>query len=108
MFSVPSQKSQLVLTPCVLDIIVAPRKDDHVVDTMAPSWRLCLILRKLSWKELGCGNPLFSFLFDSGSKEHVYHVWRLYSSAQDFIPLYNNDILKTGRATCWHNGMEVF
>ncbi|KAK1400533.1 hypothetical protein POM88_000138 [Heracleum sosnowskyi] len=50
MSSVPSQKSQLVLTPCVLDIIVAPPKDDHVVDTMAPSWRVVL-LRKLSWKE---------------------------------------------------------
>ncbi|GKA74645.1 protein RRC1 isoform X1 [Tanacetum coccineum] len=28
------------------------------------------------------GNPLFSFLFELGSKEHTYYVWRLYSFAQ--------------------------
>eukprot|EP00253_Pinus_taeda_P014345 PITA_14345 len=32
--------------------------------------------------ERGRGNPLFGFLFDLGSKEHTYYVWRLYSFAQ--------------------------
>ncbi|KAL2489934.1 RNA recognition motif (RRM)-containing protein [Forsythia ovata] len=32
--------------------------------------------------ERGRGNPLFSFLFELGSKEHTYYVWRLYSFAQ--------------------------
>lgn len=31
------------------------------------------------------GNPLFSFLFELGSKEHTYYVWRLYSFAQVHI-----------------------
>lgn len=32
--------------------------------------------------ERGRGNPLFNFLFELGSKEHTYYVWRLYSFAQ--------------------------
>ena len=32
--------------------------------------------------ERGRGNTLFSFLFELGSKEHTYYVWRLYSFAQ--------------------------
>lgn len=95
------------------DITVAPPKDDHlrhVIDTMA----LYVLDGGCSFEEAimerGRGNPLFSFLFDSGSKEHAYYVWRLYSFAQVhfvtiFIPLCNNDILITVRATCWHNGM---
>ncbi|KAL4284057.1 hypothetical protein GQ457_16G000380 [Hibiscus cannabinus] len=32
--------------------------------------------------ERGRGNPLFNFLFELGSKEHTYYIWRLYSFAQ--------------------------
>ncbi|KAK8597416.1 hypothetical protein V6N13_094828 [Hibiscus sabdariffa] len=38
---------------------------------------------KLLWRlERGRGNPLFNFLFELGSKEHTYYIWRLYSFAQ--------------------------
>ncbi|KAI3828593.1 hypothetical protein L1987_02697 [Smallanthus sonchifolius] len=83
--SVPSQNSELVLTPNVPDITVVLLDDVRlrkVIDTMA-----------LYVLDGGCafeqaimgrvrGNPLFNFLFELGSKEHTYYVWRLYSFAQ--------------------------
>lgn len=83
--SVASQNSELVLTPNVPDINVVPPEDDHlrhVIDTM------CLHVLdggcafEQAIMERGRGNPLFSFLFELGSKEHTYYVWRLYSFAQ--------------------------
>ncbi|KAL2472397.1 RNA recognition motif (RRM)-containing protein [Abeliophyllum distichum] len=59
--SVPGQNSELVLTPNVPDINVVVPDDNHlqhVIDSMA------------------------LFLFELGSKEHTYYVWRLYSFAQ--------------------------
>ncbi|KAM1550433.1 hypothetical protein PS1_043229 [Malus domestica] len=83
--SVPSQNSELVLTPNVPDITVVPPEDDHlrhVIDTMA----LYVLDGGCSFEqaimERGRGNPLFNFLFELGSKEHTYYVWRLYSFAQ--------------------------
>nr|XP_043627779.1 protein RRC1-like isoform X2 [Erigeron canadensis] len=83
--AVPTQNSELVLTPNVPDINVVLLEDIRlrkVIDTMA-----------LYVLDGGCafeqaimgrvrGNPLFSFLFELGSKEHTYYVWRLYSFAQ--------------------------
>lgn len=83
--SVPSQNSELVLTPNVPDITVTLPEDDHlrhVIDTMA----LYILDGGCAFEqaimERGRGNPLFSFLFELGSKEHTYYVWRLYSFAQ--------------------------
>lgn len=83
--TVPGQNSELVLTPNVPDIMVVPPEDDHlrhVIDTMA----LCVLDGGCAFEqaimERGRGNPLFSFLFELGSKEHTYYVWRLYSFAQ--------------------------
>lgn len=83
--SVSNQNSELVLTPNVPDIMVVPPEDDHihhVIDTMA----LHVLDGGCSFEqaimERGRGNPLFSFLFELGSKEHTYYVWRLYSFAQ--------------------------
>ncbi|KAK1372470.1 hypothetical protein POM88_028663 [Heracleum sosnowskyi] len=102
--SVPSQNSELVLTPHVPDITVAPPEDDHsrhVIDTMA----LYVLDGGCSFEEAimerGCGNPLFSFLFAPGSMEHAYYVWRLYSFAQgDTLQRWRTDpfIIITGRA----------
>ncbi|KAH6782174.1 RNA recognition motif protein [Perilla frutescens var. frutescens] len=83
--AVPSQNSELVLTPNVPDINVVPPYDSHlqhVIDTMA----LYILDGGCAFEqaimERGRGNPLFSFLFTLGSKEHTYYVWRLYSFAQ--------------------------
>ncbi|KAG5591556.1 hypothetical protein H5410_042070 [Solanum commersonii] len=83
--TVPGQNTELVLTPNVPDIMVVPLEDDHlchVIDTMA----LCVLDGGCAFEqaimERGRGNPLFSFLFELGSKEHTYYVWRLYSFAQ--------------------------
>ncbi|KAK4491032.1 hypothetical protein RD792_001753 [Penstemon davidsonii] len=83
--SIPSQKSELVLTPNLPDITVVPPDDDHlrhVIDTMA----LYILDGGCAFEqaimERGRGNPLFKFLFELGSKEHAYYVWRLYSFAQ--------------------------
>ncbi|KAI3912764.1 hypothetical protein MKW92_040916, partial [Papaver armeniacum] len=83
--SVTNQSSELVLTPNVPDITVVPPEDDHlrhVIDTMA----LYVLDGGCSFEqaimERGRGNPLFKFLFELGSKEHTYYVWRLYSFAQ--------------------------
>jgi len=65
--------------------MVAPPEDDHlrhVMDTMA----LYVLDGGCAFEQAimqrGRGNPLFNFLFELGSKEHTYYVWRLYSFAQ--------------------------
>ncbi|XP_059658273.1 protein RRC1-like isoform X2 [Cornus florida] len=83
--SVPSQNSELVLTPNVPDITVVPPDDDHlrhVIDTMALHVLDGGCAFEQAIMERGRGNPLFNFLFELGSKEHTYYVWRLYSFAQ--------------------------
>ncbi|KAI4306703.1 hypothetical protein L6164_029958 [Bauhinia variegata] len=83
--SVPNQNSELVLTPNVPDIMVTPPEDDHlrhVIDTMALYVLDGGCAFEQAIMERGRGNPLFSFLFELGSKEHTYYVWRLYSFAQ--------------------------
>lgn len=83
--SVPSQSSELVLTPNVPDIMVVPPEDEHlhhVIDTMALHVLDGGCAFEQAIMERGRGNPLFNFLFELGSKEHTYYVWRLYSFAQ--------------------------
>ncbi|KAK9291554.1 hypothetical protein L1049_019502 [Liquidambar formosana] len=83
--SVPNQNSELVLTPNVPDIMVVPPEDDHlhhVIDTMALYVLDGGCAFEQAIMERGRGNPLFNFLFELGSKEHTYYVWRLYSFAQ--------------------------
>ncbi|XP_038711541.1 protein RRC1-like isoform X2 [Tripterygium wilfordii] len=83
--SVPNQNSELVLTPNVPDIIVVPPEDEHlrhVIDTMALYVLDGGCAFEQAIMERGRGNPLFIFLFELGSKEHTYYVWRLYSFAQ--------------------------
>lgn len=82
---VPNQNSELVLTPNVPDITVVPPEDRHlrhVIDTMALYVLDGGCAFEQAIMERGRGNTLFSFLFDLGSKEHMYYVWRLYSFAQ--------------------------
>jgi U2-associated protein SR140 len=74
-----------VVTPNVPDIEVIPPEDEHlrhVIDTMAMYVLDDGCPFEQAIMERGRGNPLFSFLFDLGSKEHTYYVWRLYSFAQ--------------------------
>ncbi|KAG9455096.1 hypothetical protein H6P81_008000 [Aristolochia fimbriata] len=83
--SVTNQSSELVLTPNVPDIMVIPPEDGHlrhVIDTMALHVLDGGCAFEQAIMERGRGNPLFSFLFELGSKEHTYYVWRLYSFAQ--------------------------
>ncbi|XP_058067745.1 protein RRC1-like isoform X2 [Magnolia sinica] len=83
--SVPNQNSELVLTPNVPDILVVPPEDDHlrhVIDTMALHVLDGGCAFEQAIMERGRGNALFTFLFELGSKEHTYYVWRLYSFAQ--------------------------
>ncbi|KAL8238982.1 hypothetical protein R6Q59_015549 [Mikania micrantha] len=83
--SVPSQNSELVLTPNVPDITVVLLDDVHlrkVIDTMALYVLDGGCAFEQAIMERVRGNPLFSFLFELGSKEHTYYVWRLYSFAQ--------------------------
>jgi len=68
--------------------MVAPPEDDHlhhVIDTMA----LYVLDGGCAFEQAimqrGRGNPLFNFLFELGSKEHTYYVWRLYSFAQVYL-----------------------
>ncbi|KAH9295687.1 hypothetical protein KI387_039275 [Taxus chinensis] len=82
---ITSQASELVLTPNVPDIEVIPPDDEHrrhIIDTIA----MYVLDDGCSFEqaimERGRGNALFNFLFDLGSKEHTYYVWRLYSFAQ--------------------------
>lgn len=74
-----------VLTPNVPDIKVVPPDDNHlchVIDTMALYVLDGGCAFEQAIMERGRGNPLFNFLFELGSKEHTYYVWRLYSFAQ--------------------------
>ncbi|KAK3147370.1 hypothetical protein QOZ80_3BG0281550 [Eleusine coracana subsp. coracana] len=83
--SITPQNSELVLTPNVPDIVVAPPEDGrlrHVIDTMALHVLDGGCAFEQAVMERGRGNPLFDFLFDLKSKEHTYYVWRLYSFAQ--------------------------
>ncbi|KAF7833726.1 protein RRC1-like isoform X1 [Senna tora] len=83
--SVPNQNSELVLTPNVPDIMVTPPEEEHlrhVIDTMALYVLDGGCAFEQAIMERGRGNPLFNFLFELGSKEHTYYVWRLYSFAQ--------------------------
>ncbi|ESQ41030.1 hypothetical protein EUTSA_v10012641mg [Eutrema salsugineum] len=83
--SVPNQNSELVLTPNVPDITVVCPEDEHlkhVIDTMALNVLDGGCAFEQAIMERGRGNPLFNFLFELGSKEHTYYVWRLYSFAQ--------------------------
>ncbi|XP_064998975.1 protein RRC1-like [Musa acuminata AAA Group] len=80
-----TQSSELVLTPNIPDIVVAPPEDDHlrhVIDTMALYVLDGGCAFEQAVMERGRGNSLFDFLFDLRSKEHTYYVWRLYSFAQ--------------------------
>ncbi|CAL9229878.1 unnamed protein product [Arabidopsis halleri] len=83
--SVPNQNSELVLTPNVPDITVVSPEDEHlkhIIDTMALNVLDGGCAFEQAIMERGRGNPLFNFLFELGSKEHTYYVWRLYSFAQ--------------------------
>lgn len=74
-----------VLTPNIPDITVIPPEDHHlhhVIDTMALYVLDGGCAFEQAIMERGRGNPLFNFLFELGSKEHTYYVWRLYSFAQ--------------------------
>jgi U2-associated protein SR140 len=85
MNSVPNQNSELVLTPNVPDITVISPEDEHlkqIIDTMALNVLDGGCAFEQAIMERGRGNPLFNFLFELGSKEHTYYVWRLYSFAQ--------------------------
>ena len=77
-----------VLTPNVQDITVVTPENEHlrhVIDTLA----LYVLDGECAFEqaimERGRGNPLFNFLFELGSKEHTYFVWRLYSFAQVYF-----------------------
>uniref|UniRef100_A0A6N2KIM9 RRM domain-containing protein n=1 Tax=Salix viminalis TaxID=40686 RepID=A0A6N2KIM9_SALVM len=105
--SVPNQNSELVLTPNVPDIMVAPPEDDHlhhVIDTMA----LYVLDGGCAFEQAimqrGRGNPLFNFLFELGSKEHTYYVWRLYSFAQGSIDFMASAISLVHFDICWTLG----
>ncbi|KAF3612577.1 hypothetical protein FXO38_36788 [Capsicum annuum] len=81
----PYGRGGIVLTPNVPDIMVVPPEDDHlrhVIDTMALYVLDGGCAFEQAIMERGRGNPLFGFLFELGSKEHTYYVWRLYSFAQ--------------------------
>ncbi|CAN0860578.1 Protein RRC1 [Linum grandiflorum] len=83
--SIPHRNSELVLTPNVPDITVVPPDDDHlrhVIDTMALYVLDGGCAFEQAIMERGRGNSLFNFLFELGSKDHTYYVWRVYSFAQ--------------------------
>ncbi|CAN1816397.1 Protein RRC1 [Linum perenne] len=83
--SVPNRNSELVLTPNVPDITVVPPVDDHlrhVIDSMALYVLDGGCAFEQAIMERGRGNSLFNFLFELGSKDHTYYVWRVYSFAQ--------------------------
>lgn len=74
-----------VVTPNVPDIQVIPPEDEHlrhVIDTMAMYVLDDGCAFEQAIMERGRGTTLFSFLFDLGSTEHTYYIWRLYSFAQ--------------------------
>lgn len=85
------------MTPNVPDIQVVPPEDEHirhVIDTLA----MFVLDDGCSFEqaimERGRGNAMFDFLFDLGSPEHTYYIWRLYSFAQVSTP---EQISPTGR-----------
>ncbi|KAK4485837.1 hypothetical protein RD792_008484, partial [Penstemon davidsonii] len=83
--SIPGQSADLVLTPNVPDIRVVTPDDGHlrqVIDTMALYVLDGGCAFEQAIMERGRGNPLFSFMFELGSKEHTYYVWRVYSFSQ--------------------------
>ncbi|CAI5480552.1 unnamed protein product [Closterium sp. Yama58-4] len=74
-----------VITPNVPDIKIVPPKDPHqrhVIDTLALYVLDDGCMLEQAIMERGRGNPLFSFLFDLGSPDHTYYVWRVFSFAQ--------------------------
>lgn len=74
-----------MLTPNVPDITVVSPEDEHlkhIIDTIALNVLDGGCAFEQAIMERGRGNPLFNFLFELGSKEHTYYVWRLYSFAQ--------------------------
>jgi len=54
----------------------------HVIDTLALYVLDDGCAFEQAIMERGRGNPLFSFLFDLGSPDHTYYIWRLFSFAQ--------------------------
>lgn len=65
--------------------MVVPPEDDHlchVIGTMSLYVLDGGCAFEQAIMERGRGNSLFNFLFELGSKEHTYYVWRLYSFAQ--------------------------
>ncbi|XAR71486.1 hypothetical protein NMG60_11028776 [Bertholletia excelsa] len=65
--------------------MVVPPEDGHlrhVIDTMALYVLDGGCAFEQAIMERGRGNPTFNFLFELGTKEHTYYVWRLYSFAQ--------------------------
>ncbi|XP_024543152.1 protein RRC1 isoform X1 [Selaginella moellendorffii] len=83
--SVNTQNAEVVLTPNVPDIEVVPPSNSHlrhVIDTVAMYVLDDGCPFEQAIMERGRGNTLFNFLFDLGSPEHTYYVWRLYSFAQ--------------------------
>ncbi|OAE26436.1 hypothetical protein AXG93_131s1460 [Marchantia polymorpha subsp. ruderalis] len=83
--TVSGQNAEVVVTPNVPDIQVIPPEDEHlrhVIDTMAMYVLDDGCAFEQAIMERGRGTTLFSFLFDLGSTEHTYYIWRLYSFAQ--------------------------
>lgn len=82
---ISSATAEVVVTPNVPDIHVVPPEDDHlrhVIDTLALFVLDDGCAFEQAIMERGRNHPLFKFLFDLGSKDHTYYVWRLYSFAQ--------------------------
>ncbi|KAH0923403.1 hypothetical protein HID58_023421 [Brassica napus] len=95
--TVPTQNSELVLTPNVQDItVVSPENEHlrHVIDTLAIYVLDGECAFEQAIMERGRGSPLFNFLFKLVSIEHTYYVWRLYSFAQ-------GDTLQRWRTEPW-------
>ena len=64
---------------------MVPPEDDHlrhIIDTLALYVLDDGCAFEQAIMERGRNHPLFKFLFDLGSKDHAYYVWRLYSFAQ--------------------------
>ncbi|KAH7416576.1 hypothetical protein KP509_14G097400 [Ceratopteris richardii] len=83
--SISSATAEVVVTPNVPDIHVVPPDDDHlrhIIDTLALYVLDDGCAFEQAIMERGRNHPLFKFLFDLGSKDHTYYVWRLYSFAQ--------------------------
>ncbi|KAF6144779.1 hypothetical protein GIB67_016853, partial [Kingdonia uniflora] len=83
--SVTNKSAELVLTPNIPDIMVVPPENyrlRHVIDTMALHVLDGGCAFEQAVMERGRGNQLFNFLFELGTNEHSYYVWRLYSFAQ--------------------------